>query len=198
MSLSTSSSLSAPFSMSVVSSRSRSASVDHRSTTISIVLAPLRPTLLMLTANAVKRSGVPWVCARVSVEAAARPVVSTAATAAWRIDALELMTASRVGVSEQSCANRLPAFALLADPVAAEPQPEDFSHAGRRKPCIVRTGHLDPPTRRRHGERHDQAFGAGKGVWVHSRRGWPGVVFPPQLGAGWQLRGSRRRPAREL
>src|SRR5919201_573859 len=72
----TSSSFSAPLSISVDSRRSRSASVDHRFTTVSTV--PDAPAS-MLTAKAVNRSGCPLVCA-CDVRDSAATASATAAT----------------------------------------------------------------------------------------------------------------------
>ena len=56
MSCSAESSAFGPFSLNMVTSRSRSASVVQRLMVMSTGVAPLRPTVLMLTATAVKRS----------------------------------------------------------------------------------------------------------------------------------------------
>src|SRR5439155_8813463 len=80
-----------PLSMSVLINRSRSASVDQRSMTMSTISAPGRPTLLMFTASAVKRSGVPLVCASASADAEATAPARVKARATRRTSCSEFM-----------------------------------------------------------------------------------------------------------
>src|SRR5438132_1801547 len=85
--------------MSTARSRSRSASVDQRLTTISTVPAPAGPGLPMLTAIAVKRSGAPLVCPNTD-EAARRSATGRADIRVIRVLSVGL---SRPFAASSSC-----------------------------------------------------------------------------------------------